>query len=95
MSNEFTRALAISLANVTHDLDCKQRDVAHQMGLPGSYLSAIKRGDKAVTPSFVDKWCDWLSDNGFAGSIENRIEWHRLGAMSRGWQLSPTVTNGE
>lgn len=83
----FQRAMSVHLAGIKHDMDYSQRAIAQQMGIPGSYLSVIKRGDKEVTLGFVEKWCDWLHENDGGLSEDQRKAWHRLGAISRGWKL--------
>ena len=87
LGNAFTKSMAVHLAGIKSDQGRTMASIARDMGIPGSYLSAIKNGDKEVTPMFVEKWCDWLYENDGGISNNQRRAWHSLGAMSRGWKL--------
>ena len=62
--------------------DLSQKEFAQALGFTPQYLCDLEKGRRLGSVEFVDRVCDWLGQGPIC-----RMEWHRAGARSHGWDV--------
>lgn len=62
--------------------DLSQKEFAEQLGFTPQYLCDLEKGRRLGSVEFVNRVCEILGRG-----PKGRLEWHRAGARSHGWDV--------